>query len=87
MAKVCTDNRYYGEIAAAIRTRSQSTDSYRPDEMAAAVRAIPAQTGPVCKLTDLTVSAARSVTATARALCAPQIPEYAIAVSAARYTE
>lgn len=40
MAIVTTDNRYYSEIAAAIREKSKSSDSYTPAQMASAIRDI-----------------------------------------------
>ena len=40
MALVVTDNRYYSEIAAAIREKNGLTDLYTPAQMAEAIRAI-----------------------------------------------
>jgi hypothetical protein len=42
MATVTTDNRYYFEIAGAIREKNGSSDLYTPAQMAAAIRAIQA---------------------------------------------
>lgn len=41
MAIVTTDNRHYADIAAAIRAKSGVQNQYRPDQMAAAIEAIP----------------------------------------------
>lgn len=41
MAIVTTDNRYYTDIAAAIRAKSGAQNQYRPEQMAAAIEAIP----------------------------------------------
>lgn len=40
MARVMTDNKYYAEIAAAIREKNGGTGKYTPAQMAAAIRAI-----------------------------------------------
>lgn len=41
MAIVTTDNQYYTDIAAAIRTKSGTQEQYKPAQMAAAIESIP----------------------------------------------
>lgn len=47
MASIITDNRYYTEIASAIRTKNGQSTTYRPAEMGAAIEALTTVQGTV----------------------------------------
>lgn len=62
MSKILTNNQYYSDIANAIRSKNNSTDTYKPSEMAGAISAIEASSGFIA---IVTTASDREVTATA----------------------
>ena len=53
MAAIVTDSKHYSDIAAAIRAKTESSETYKPSEMAAAIEAIKTGGGNIetCKIT------------------------------------
>lgn len=56
MAIVTTDNKHYTDIAEAIRTKNGSSTTYKPSEMAAAIKAIESSSGEIAKTTAIDYS-------------------------------